>query len=262
MDIIDRQQRETWFEARERLGLVPDHPGLGREGVMRALDGQSVQVTFLPADPLAWVADFDEPLMSALPRHFTGRMTGQGLTLTQQDLLCDHMMRLAQGNTEGVHRAVGAVHRNGGVTVGLSEAEGLRDIDNYGERQRVSLLFVIVGAVRLALLAQEQVLAALDERNASPGGPWETSVALPGAAGAWLGGAAEGWEDLRHAFHRPTCAGPTPLVHAEMPAVPRGEDERRAALTRTVARVVNAFGTYSRLHIPRDDVSGVITDAY
>lgn len=124
-DGVSRRQREIWHEERERLGLVRGHPLFGREGVMRVLDGQSVQVTLLPADPLAWVADFDQQLLEALPRAFTGQMARRCPTLGLEGLHSDHAMPLVQGDPERGHRAVLAVHRNGGVTVGLS-AKALR----------------------------------------------------------------------------------------------------------------------------------------
>ncbi len=191
-DGVGRRQREIWHEERERLGLVRGRPALGREGVMRVLDGQSVQVTLLPADPLARVTGFDEPLMSALPRDFTGLMARRCPAFGTEGLRSDHAMRLTQGDPARGHRAVLAVHRNGGVTVGLSDGEAVVEHDHGGERQRIYLLFMIVGAVRLALQAQEQVLGVLGERATAPSGPWEISVALPGADGAWLGGRRRG----------------------------------------------------------------------
>jgi hypothetical protein len=171
-------------------------------------------------------------------------------------------MRLVQGDPERGHRAVLAVHRNGGVTVGLSADEGTAELDIRGTPQRVYILFAMVGAVRLALLAQEQVLIVLDRRGVASAGPWELSVALPGASGTTLGGSAEGWDDVRHAFHRPTCTDPAPLIHDQLSALPSGKDARRAALTRVAGRTVNAFGTYSPLYVPTGDDSGLVPDTY
>ncbi|MDP9460856.1 MAG: hypothetical protein M3Q22_11630 [Actinomycetota bacterium] len=228
-DGVGRRQREIWHEERERLGLVRGRPALGREGVMRVLDGQSVQVTLLPADPLARVTGFDEPLMSALPRDFTGQMARRCPAFGTEGLRSDHAMRLTQGDPARGHRAVLAVHRNGGVTVGLSDGEAVVEHDHGGERQRIYLLFMIVGAVRLALQAQEQVLGVLGERGTAPSGPWEISVALPGADGAWLGGAAQGWDDVRHVLptdvHGPDAVGP----RRDAGGAPRGGRAPRGA---------------------------------
>lgn len=57
------------------------------------------------------------------------------------------------------------------------------------------------------------------------------------------------------------CVEDDPLVTLELPALPADDQERREALRRVLARVVNAFGTTLPLYLPQDG-SGEVPDSY
>ena len=81
---------------------------------------------------------------------------------------------------------------------------------------------VVSGTVRRAILPQADAvahLAAMDLWAAS--GPWEVSVALPGALGAVLGAFASGWAEPDRAFDVYECGEDDPLVTLELAAAGR-----------------------------------------
>jgi len=246
--LIGRRQREIWAEERARLGLEPGSPAFGRAGLMRRLNGQSVQVVLLPPDPLAPTVDFDEDLAAALPDRFTGQFASSIVQLLgMTSASADHVLRVSQGDESG-HRAFLALSRNGGVSVGLADKPGYFLLRNHDD-QRVMRLAAVSSAVRLALAAQAKAALMLAEAGSVPDGPWEAVVALPGAKGSWLGMLAEGWADPEHAFDVNVCEDDDPLVRVELPRLPRDANEAREVLTTTLGRVVNAFGATQPLHV-------------
>lgn len=246
--LADRTQRQAWQNERAALGLVPGAPEFGRRGVMRRLDGQSVQVVLLPPDPSISAVGFDPDLAAVLPDRFAGQITDVVNGLGHQTVRSSHLLRTAHSNGDNGSRAVLALARHGGVTVGLSERTGRYPLQAGSVvAQR---LWGIAGAVRLALHAQELVLAHLAERGRwAPAGPWQISVALPGARGSVLGALASGWEEPDHAFEPNVCVEDDPFVALELADSPRGRDDRRQVLSRVLARVVNAFGTTTPLYL-------------
>lgn len=255
----DRAQRETWRDERAALGLVPGGAGFGRLGLMERLDGQSVQVVVLPSDPSVAAVDFDAALARALPDRFTGQIANGVQHLGHVSATSTHLIKEAQG--EQGSRGLLALARHGGATVGVGGRSG-RYFLNGKDGLVAQRLSVVSGAVRLAIAAQADAVAHLSALNAgTPAGPWEISVALPGARGAVLGALAPGWEEPDRAFDVHQCVEDDPLVTLELPAVPADAGERREALRRVLARVVNAFGTTLPLYLPQDG-SGEVPDGY
>lgn len=256
----DRLHREIWREEREALGLARGRPGFGREGVMARLDGQSVQVVLLPADPSATAVEFDIWLAQALPNRFTGRIANGVQLLGRESATTTHVLKEAQG--ENGSGAVLGLARHGGTVVGIGERAGRYFVD--GEDGPVAQrLSVVAGAVRLAIKAQAAALENLSSRNRwTPDGPWEISVALPGARGTVLGALADGWEEPKNAFDVHECAEDDPLVTLELAAVPTEAREQREMLRRVLARVVNAFGTTLPLYLPSKAPEGEIPESY
>lgn len=256
----DRAQREIWRDEREALGLVPGAPGFGRRGVMERLDGQAVQVVLLPSDPSVAAVEFDAALARALPDRFTGQISNGVQRLGHVSASSGHLLKEAQGE-EG-SRGLLAVARHGGVLVGVGERSG-RYFLNGKDGPVAQRLSVVSGAVRLAFAAQADALAHLAALDLwAPSGPWEVSVALPGARGAVLGAFASGWEEPDRAFDVFECGEDDPLVTLELADVPKDVHDRREALRRVLARVVNAFGTTLPLYLPHNNTAGEIPDEY
>lgn len=255
----DRAQREIWRDERAALGLVPGVAGFGRRGLMERLDGQSVQVVVLPSDPSVAAVEFDAALARALPDRFTGQIANGVQHLGHVSASSTQLVKEAQG--EQGSRGLLAVARHGGVTVGIGERSG-RYFLNGKDGPMAQRLSVVSGAVRLAIAAQADAIAHLSAQDAgAPAGPWEISVALPGARGAVLGAFASGWEEPDRAFDVYECVEDDPLVTLELPALPADDQERREALRRVLARVVNAFGTTLPLYLPQDG-SGEVPDSF
>lgn len=258
--VADRAQREIWRDEWEALGLVPGAPGFGRRGLMARLDGQAVQVVLLPADPSVAAVEFDAALVQALPDRFTGQIANGVQLLGRASATSTHLVKEAQG--EKGSRGVLGLARHGGTVVGVGEQSG-RYAVNGSDGLVVQRLSVVVGAVRLALRAQSAALAHLSEGELwAPSGPWEASVALPGARGAVLGALAAGWDEPTNAFDVHACAEDDPLVTLELSDVPRDVRDQREVLRRVVARVVNAFGTTLPLYLPHGNTAGEIPDDY
>lgn len=228
---------------------------------MERLAGQSVQVVLLPADPSMTAVDFDPDLGQALPDRFTGQITHSVQLLGNGGVGSSHLLKTAQSDSNGA-KAVLALARHGGVTVGLADGPGRYPLKG-GSGTVATRLWSVAGAVRLALQAQDRVLGHLGERRRwAPAGPWEVSVALPGAKGTVLGALAAGWEDPERDFDPSVCAEEDPLITLELADVPRDDDARREALRRVLARVVNAFGTTTPLYLPANNTAGHVLDAY
>ncbi len=258
--MTDRNQRGIWREEREALGLVSGAPGFGRQGLMGRLEGQAVQVVLLPSDPSAAGIDFDGRLAQDLPDRFSGQITNGVQLLGHVSASSAYLLKEAQ--SENGSRAVLALARHGGVVVGVGERVG-RYFLNGRDGPVAQRLSVVVGAVRLAIGAQAAALAHLSGRGLwVPSGPWEVSVALPGARGAVLGAFASGWEEPDRSFDVYQCAEDAPLVTVELADVPGEVHARREALRRVVARVVNAFGTTLPLYLPHNNTAGEIADDY
>ncbi len=151
---------------------------------------------------------------------------------------------------------------HGGVLVGVGERSG-RYLLNGKDGPVAQRLSVVSGAVRLAFSAQADALAHLTALDLwVPSGPWEASAALPGARGAVLGAFASGWEEPDRAFDVYECDEDDPLVTLELADVPTDVHDRREALRRVLARVVNAFGTTPPLYLPHNNTAGEIPDDY
>lgn len=258
----DRAQREIWRDEREALGLVPGAPGFGRRGVMERLDDQSVQVVILPSDPSAAAVEFDALLARALPDRFTGQITNGVQLLGLVSTSSAHLLKEAQGEEGKGSRGLLAVARHGGVAVGIGGRSG-RYFLNGKDGLLAQRLSVVSGAVRLAIAAQADAVAHLAALDLwAPSGPWEVSVALPGARGAVLGAFAQGWEEPDRAFDVHECVEDDPLVTLELAAPPTDLKERREVLRRVLARVVNAFGTTLPLYSPQNNTAGEVPDEY
>lgn len=256
----DRAQREIWWEERAALGLVPGEPGFGRAGLMGRLNGQAVQVVVLPADPSVAAIEFDAALAQALPDRLVGQISNSVQLLGHVSASSTHLVREAQG--EKGSRGVLGLARHGGTAVGVGEQAG-RYFVNGKDGLAAQRLSVVVGAVRLAVRAQTAALEHLADRELwAPSGPWEVTVALPGARGTVLGALAPGWDEPKNAFDVHECAEDDPLVTLELADIPRDVRDQREVLRRVVARVVNAFGTTLPLYLPHGNTAGEIPDAY
>lgn len=256
---INRGQREIWRDERARLGLVPGTLEFGRRGLMQRLDGQSVQVVLLPDDPLAVGVDFDaaEDLLRELPGRFEGTVARSVQLLHHDTADADHLIREQPGDAGA--RGLLALARHGGTTVGLAEKPGAYVQSGY----RTLRLSSVAGAVRLALTAQDAALTYLETHGRwTPEGPWELTVALPGARDSLLGGYAEGWRDADELDTPPQCREDEVLVRVELRAAPRDANDRDEVLRVMLGRVVNAFGTTTAFHMPARGQSGRVDPGY
>lgn len=240
--MIDRQQRQAWAAGRAHAGLADDDLDPAKHPVFARITDLSVAIMLLPADPLAPVLDFTDawPL---IPHYLAGRLADGVGDLQHEEVTGSHVFRSSRSAADETVMAVGLA-RHGGVFAGVGHPGRYR-MDNGRPVVRLSS---IVGAVRVALTTQVNALAPTGERSVAPAGPWELTIAVPGARGAVLGAyASPQWGKVEDNEAPPTCTMEHPLVRLEIPEFP-DEAGLPALLAHAMSRAVNIFGTTTEFY--------------
>lgn len=254
---IEYAQRRAWHRHRSELGLsegnlrVASHPAFG------LMEEPSCVVALLPPDPLAPLLDFDAVTSSVIPQQFEGRTSRFGdASLSEVVSTGSHMLRVAR-DVGKPFRSLAGVARHGGVVAGAGPAATYQHAG-----LRVIRLDALTSTVRVALAAQEGV-HRLRAAKQLASGPFELTVALPGASGSLLGGYASGWNDLDDELDSPpACQDANAMIRVEIAAVPAEREAVGRLLTQIMGRIVNLFGTDEPLYAPRNNISAGVTHDY
>lgn len=261
---VGPDQQERWARERERRALVPGKTGFAKDGLMAHLDEPGVLVTVMPSTPLRQPVDFDEALLSLLPRGFSGQTRNAVSAMDSETSTSGALVRFATGGTDS-WRAFVAARRDGGTDVGFGSL--VRSRRDEGGQQGISAyrLFILVNVVRVAIETQCRLLewfrgAALAIEDLQP---FELAAAIPAAGGSILIGLADGWERVMPTFAPPpSCLEPDPLIRVQVDHWPQTEEEREELLGRVADRICNAFGSLRRRHLPPWDQAGRLAPEY
>ncbi len=192
---LDRQ-RARWRRSRERLGLSdPDVERFSSRGLVKRVESPSARLLVLPADPDAWLVEFDEGFW----RWWQGDQpdpTSNGLAQWGQYLkpTSNAAVRssLIPPNGRGPWQNYLALHRSGALEVELGD-DGAGDAyipAGTQNRVRVFRLTMIVGHVWSALALYSRVRERLQIVGAS-----ELTLALERTKSGLLGNFAHGWAE-------------------------------------------------------------------
>lgn len=257
--MIEYLQRRAWARERTRVGLAEEDLDLSRHPAFARLSAPTVAAVLLPPDPLAPAVEFDDAL-AAVPSQLNGQIRNAVSLLNSEDITGTHALRLAlDGGYEEPAKFVAGVARHGGSFAGVG-SPGIY-LTHSEPPQRIYRLFVIVAVVRAALVTQAAVLDRLGAEAGLPDGPWELTVAAPGARGALLDAYAPGWQSAEHVNFPPTCTAEHAVVRLEIEQFPTDRNGIASLLNRAMSRAVNLFGTAEPLYANSHNVAaGVATD--
>lgn len=243
--MIDNEQRRVWALERDRIGLAEDELDLSRHDALAGLDEATVGVVLLPPDPLAPLLDFDD-VMSTIPDQLTGQMRNGVSTLNVEWITGTFAAKAARDDYRAPARAVVGVARHGGAFAGVG-ATGTYTVGRDPQWQ-VRRLAALVGAIRVALQVQVAVHVRLGARACLPDGPWEVTIAAPGATGALLGGYAPGWQPVEEVDSPPLCRASNPIARLEIKRLPSDDAGMGGLLVQAMKRAVNIFSTVDPLY--------------
>lgn len=250
--MIDREQRRYWQEERVRRALVPGVPGFARSGLMAHLDVQGALVTSLPSDPLRPALNLADASHSTavLPDRLSGLTAHSVSTLQHLAHGNEAAVRFARlGQDDATWRAFAALRHDGSIEAGMGSAarftfKGTSELaGRTGYR-----LFALVHALRVVVESQAGLLRL---QAGDDLGPFELIVAIPDAAGAVLGGFAEGWAGPEHDFEIRTCLEPDLLLRHEVDPWPMDPDDQEELLVKVAARVCRSFSVEVDCFLPR-----------
>lgn len=256
--VIEYVQRRAWARERARVGLAEEDLDLSRHPAFARLSAPTVAAVLLPPDPLAPAVEFDDAL-AGVPSQLNGQIRNAVSLLNGEEITGTHALRLALDGYEGPAKFVAGVARHGGAVAGVG-SPGIY-LTRSDPPQRIYRLFAVVAVVRAALVTQAAVLDRLGAVAGLPDGPWELTVAAPGAQGALLGAYAPGWQSAEHVDFPPTCTAEQAVVRLEIEQFPTDRDGIASLLDRAMSRAVNLFGTSEPLYANAQNVAaGVATD--
>jgi hypothetical protein len=257
--VADHDQRRAWQQERERTGLTEDGLDLMRHPALARLGEPRVGAVLLPADPLAPLVDFDQ-IIGGIPTMLDGKIRNLVSYLNSEEITGTHALRASKPSYDGPAKFVAGVARHGGAVAGVGPAAFY--ITKSDAPRRLYRLFAIVAVVRTALQTQAAVLDRLGSGAGLADGPWELTIAAPGARGALLGAYADGWQDAEHVDNPPMCTAEHPVARLEIEQFPTDPDALAALLNRAMSRVVNIFGTTDPLYAYRKNRSGGVPKDY
>lgn len=254
---IDYAQRGAWQDHRTDIGLRERalHPVL--HPAFSLMAEPACVVVLLPQDPLAPLLDFDAETSSMIPQRFEGFASRMRDSVLNEVLSSgSHMLRVTR-DPAGPLRSLAGVARHGGAVAAVGSAAAY---DHRGTR--VLRLSSLTSTVRLALATQIEV-HRLPAAKHLAGGPFEVTVALPGAAGSLLDGYAPGWTGLQDGLDSPpVCEDENAMIRLEIAAVPTERDDIGRVLTQIMGRVGNLFGTDEPLYAPRMNINAGVARDY
>jgi len=257
--VIDYEQRRAWARERARVGLAEEDLDLSRHPAYARLAAPTVAAVLLPPDPLAPPVDFGDAL-AAVPSRLNGQMANAVSLLNGEEITGTHALRLALDGYDGPAKFLAGVARHGGAVAGVG-SPGIY-LTRSDPPQRIYRLFAVVAVVRAALITQAAVIDRLGAEAGLPDGPWELTVAAPGAQGALLGAYAPGWQSAEHVDSPPMCTAEHPVVRLEIEQFPTDRDGVASLLDRAVSRAVNLFGTAEPLYANAQNVAGGVPSDY
>jgi hypothetical protein len=152
LEAIDRQRR-LWLQARALLRLVdPDADDFSTGGLASRVNDPTVRLLLLPADPDAWLIDFDAAFWAWWTQDGEDPITGEPTRWGYQSLPTDSAGLQAVIVDQGRLTRYLAVHRNGALEFELRD-HGAHTYQTAGMKTalRVFRLMTIVGRVSAAL---------------------------------------------------------------------------------------------------------------
>ncbi|MBI4494726.1 MAG: hypothetical protein HY690_18275 [Chloroflexi bacterium] len=219
LDARDRQ-RERWRRARESLRLVdPEAEDFATGGLAaRFVTDPGVRLLILPADPEAWLLEFDEGFwqwwLQEWPDPVTGRPTGWGRDGRPTSRAA---LRLRSQASNDRWKSYLALYRHGGLELELGR-EGMVPAPGGGYVRLIN----IVGRAWGAMDLYRDVIRRFDIA-----GPWEVSLALCKADRAHLEHFGEGWPEPEKFWNEvPGCREPGLLFRQELSAWPDADGVR------------------------------------
>lgn len=185
-------QRERWRQVRCPLHLLePEAGDFATGGLARLVTAQTVRLLILPADPDAFLIEFDDAFWSwwlqDWPDPITGQPTPWGSEGRPTATAAIRGWRAARERWDNYL----ALHRHGGLEVELGNRGAYERNDT-----RIFRLIPIVGWIWAAFELYRGVIAHFDV-----GGPWEISLALSKTARSYLGQLGEGWAEPGSVYH-------------------------------------------------------------
>jgi hypothetical protein len=187
LDALDRQRRR-WRRARTPLRLVdPDADGFSTGGLAARVHEPTVRLLLLPADPDAWLVDFDSEFWAWWRQDRDDPTTGQPASWGYDNLPTEFAALRTAIVENGRFAKYLALHRNGALEFELGE-NGAYVYPRVN--LRVFRLITIVGRVQGVLRLWTEIRSRLQLD-----GPCELSLALRDTQAAALGNVAEGWQE-------------------------------------------------------------------
>jgi hypothetical protein len=184
-DTVDRQ-RQRWHRSRIPLHLVdPDADDFSSGGLASRVGEPTVRLLLLPADPDAWLVDFDPEFWAWWRQHCDDPSTGQSAPWGYDNLPTEFAALRTTTVENGRLAGYLALHRSGALEFELGEHGAY--VHPHGNL-RVFRLTRIVDRVRAALHVWSDV-----RRRVQLDGPCELSLALRDTQDACLGNVAKGW---------------------------------------------------------------------
>lgn len=240
--MTDREQRLAWATARAQVGFTDGDVDPSKHPVFAQIADLSVAVMLLPADPLAPVLDFADALQVVSP-YVVGQLARSVSQLEHEEITGTHLFRASRSAAAGETVMAVGLARHGGAFAGVGRS------GRYLTRndQPAVRLTAIVGATRAALTTQAELIS--QSGKTLPSGPWELTIATPGATGAVLGAYAPRWQPVEDQDPAPTCTMDHPMVRLEIPELP-DPDGLSVLLSRAMSRAVNIFGTTTEFYAP------------
>lgn len=260
--VADHDQRRVWKRERERTGLAEDALDLTRHPALALLGDPKVCAVLLPADPLAPLLDFDQAV-DAVPATLDGQIRNQVSYLGSEQVTGTHALRTSRTSRTSHDQPpdfLAGVARHGGAVAGVGSAAYYTTKDD--PPWRLYRLFAIVAVVRTALQTQAAVILRLGSGTDLAGGPWELTIAVPGAKGSLLGAYAPGWQPAEHVDNPPMCTAENPVVRLEIEQFPTDPDGVAALLDLAMGRAVNIFGTTDPLYAYAKNPGGGVPSDY
>lgn len=196
-EAVDRQRRR-WLQTRAPLHLIdPDAEDFSTGGLASRVSQPSVRLLLLPADPEAWLVDFDAEFWAWWKQDCDDPTTGQPARWGYDSVVSDSAALRTVFVEEGRLARYLALHRSGALELELGE-HGVHTPS--GSTLRIFNLIMTVGRIRAALRRWTDVRERL-----SLTGPAELTLAIRGTQGAALSNLADGYAQFRPGMSTRLC---------------------------------------------------------
>lgn len=235
-------RRTGWRETRKALHLLDvTDEAFGSGDLGQAVDSLSVRVLFLPADPDAWLIDFDQEFWDWWLADIDDLPCPTKVLWGEEARVYSRSAIRCRDNGLGKLDSYLAIHRHGGIEFGLG-SHGF-----YTSRVgRAFRLVPLVGGIWTALALQR---SAIDRYTMES--PWEISLAFLGTEGSYLGNVAKGWAEPESAHGMRPCGERNVLLRREIVEWPKPDEIERLALM-LGDQIENAWGSRHHRFLARD----------